>query len=347
MIENFLTYPEVDPNNRVAVTSTRVTWAALDRNETAYVASDKGVDYFDGDFVHTVTVNMTALVNGSYVNAWGLTNELNSFRVIDNTNGDFLSVTLLGLTAGVIPTINIYECDGGAVYSDSYTPASLTTLYYLTIVRNEAVGTYGTLYCYIRTGSHTGTLVDTLTLTLHTSTKDFRYVHAVNSDNSTATPYPSSGYTEDLTIEGGGASVLPIVIQQQAPVVLTATTATGNAVLYKLGLSAVTAHGHCWKTYAAYLIDGLLPLITDTIVDNGAGSLGAFTSAMTGLTAGVSYIVRAFATNTQGTSYSAGFYFIAGDTTSIMLPGNIAVKGEYLCYIAQGGSRRRLLGDFY
>ena len=345
-IENFQTYPEVDPNNRVTITPTRVTHAALDRNETAYVASDKGAAFFDGDFVHLLTIYVTSTVNGSYVNYWGLTNTLNSFRVIDNASGDYLGLAILGNGVNTF-TITLAECDGGTPYGDSYTTPSIATAYYLKIVRNEAVGTYGTLYCYIYSDAARATLVDTLTLTLHTSKKDFRYVHAVNSDNSTVTPYPGSGYSEDLTISGGGASTLPVVLQYQAPVILTATTATGNAVLYSLGLSAVTAHGHCWKTYATYLVDGLLPLTTDSVVDNGAGTAGAFTSAITGLTAGTAYIVRAYATNTQGAGYSAGLYFIAGATTSIMLPGNIAVKGEYLCYISQGGSRRRLLGDLY
>ncbi len=113
--ENFTTYTEVDPNSRITKTSTKVTWAALDRNETAYVYKDKGVDFFDGDFTHLLTVYMTTLVNGSYVYAWALTNDLNSIRVIDNANGDALGVWLGGLTAGVIPTITLYELDGGTV----------------------------------------------------------------------------------------------------------------------------------------------------------------------------------------------------------------------------------------
>ncbi len=198
-IKNFATFTEIDPNSRITKTATRVTWAALDRNETAYVYNDEGAGYFDGDFTHLITTKMTSLVNGSYVYTWALTNVLNSIRVIDTANGDALGVALLGLTAEVVPTIFLYELDGGTTYTDSYT-ATLATPYYLKIVRDEAVGAFGTLYCYIYSDATLITLLDTLTLTLHTSKKDFRYIHACNSDNSSATPYPSSGYSENLEI---------------------------------------------------------------------------------------------------------------------------------------------------
>ena len=48
--ENFTEYTEVDPNARISVTKTRVTWTAITRQEEAYVYIDKGVDYFAGNF---------------------------------------------------------------------------------------------------------------------------------------------------------------------------------------------------------------------------------------------------------------------------------------------------------
>lgn len=194
-IENFGDYTEVDPNTRITKTSTRVTWTDLDRNETAYVYRDMTEDYFDGDFTHVFTVYITSTINGSYVNCWALTNDLNSCRVIDNASGDYLAAHIIGtLTAR---TIGITECDGGTTYTDSYV-ASQETAYYLKITRDETVGTYGTLYCYIYSDPLRTTLLTTLSVTLHSSKKDFRYVHACNSDNSSATPYPESAYIENL-----------------------------------------------------------------------------------------------------------------------------------------------------
>ena len=209
-LEDFTGYSEVDPNSRISKTATRVTWASLDRNETAYTYKDKTTDYFDGDFTHLLTVNATACADGAIIAFWALTNDLNDLRTIDNANGSWLSITMFGTGGGVWITLD--ECDSGSVFEDSYV-ASKNTPYYLKVVRDESVGTYGTLYCYIYSDPARTTLVDTLTLTLHTSKKDFRYIHAVNTFNASTTPFLGSGYTENLNLfeaEAGYAATYPI-----------------------------------------------------------------------------------------------------------------------------------------
>jgi len=74
------------------------------------------------------------------------------------------------------------------------------------------------------------------------------------------------------------------------------TTATGHGTISDLGDSAVTQHGHCWS-------ESENPTTADSKTEEGAGSLGAFTSDITGLTPSTLYYVRAYATNFQGTSY--------------------------------------------
>ena len=83
-VENFTTFIETDPNSRIAVTSSKVTWTSLSRNEDAYVYKDKGEDYFDGDFSHLITVKMTAGVKDGRVYLWGLTNEIDDMKAIDD-----------------------------------------------------------------------------------------------------------------------------------------------------------------------------------------------------------------------------------------------------------------------
>ncbi len=85
---------------------------------------------------------------------------------------------------------------------------------------------------------------------------------------------------------------------------LTTTTVTGIAKTSAVsggnitndGGSAVTARGVCWSTSANPTVD----LATKTV--DGAGS-GSFTSNITGLIAGVTYYLRAYATNGNGTTY--------------------------------------------
>ncbi len=333
-IEDFGTYTEVDPNSRVTVATRRVTHTALDRNETAYVYKDKGAAFFSGDFVQLITVFMTALSNGSVVFAWGVANTLNDFRTIKDASGNWLGISLVGTGAGVVPTIVLGENDGGSVFTDSF-PGSLATPYYLKIVRDESVGSFGTLSCFIYTDAARTTLVDTLTITLHTSKKDFRYVYAVSSDNLPATPITGSGYSENLEISTSLSTALQVTTQPMTDIITT--TVTGDGTIVDTGLSSVTAHGHAWNT----LID---PLTSDNNVDNGAGSAGVFTSSITGLTVGQKYFVRAYATNTEGTVYGANATFIAGNIGSLLILGNISVVQTRLHYVDDDGKERYLEG---
>ena len=99
------------------------------------------------------------------------------------------------------------------------------------------------------------------------------------------------------------------------------TTATGNGNITSLGSPNPTAYGVCWNT-------GGTPVTTDSKVDKGAASsTGAFTASMDGLTASTTYHVRAFATNTLGTSYGGEVTFkTAPGINSVSVPGNGTYK---------------------
>ena len=63
--------------------------------------------------------------------------------------------------------------------------------------------------------------------------------------------------------------------------------------------SEVSAKGVCWAEQGA--VSGL-PVVGENCTDEGGG-FDAFVSMMTGLAPGVSYVVRSYATNTDGTVY--------------------------------------------
>ena len=65
----------------------------------------------------------------------------------------------------------------------------------------------------------------------------------------------------------------------------------------------------CWDTSAT-------PVITDSHATNGTGE-GAYTVAMTGLDPGTKYYVKAYATNSVGTSYGAEVTFGTKQTISV------------------------------
>lgn len=133
----------------------------------------------------------------------------------------------------------------------------------------------------------------------------------------------------DMLFEEWGEPATPQVSTEECTSI-SLSTATGNGSIIDLGSSAVTQHGHCWAT-------SVDPTTSDSKTSNGAGSLGAFTSSITGLQEGTVYYVRAYATNSTGTSYGNNVFFTAGESHSHMEPGNIAVKTTTLRYIGEDG----------
>ena len=99
------------------------------------------------------------------------------------------------------------------------------------------------------------------------------------------------------------------IVTTQAVSAISTTTATGNGEITNLGASDPTEHGVCWSTTAS-------PTTGDNKTEQGGVSAtGVFTSNITGLTAGTIYYVRAYATNSVGTSYGDEVSF-----TSLIAP---------------------------
>ena len=116
-----------------------------------------------------------------------------------------------------------------------------------------------------------------------------------------ATNTAGTSYGGDVTFTSLG---MPTVTTQ-AVTAITTTTATGNGNVTVLGVPNPTQHGVVWGL-------ALNPTTADSKTTDGAVSAtGAFTSAITGLTPGTLYHVRAYATNTVGTSYGVDVTFTA------------------------------------
>ncbi len=122
--------------------------------------------------------------------------------------------------------------------------------------------------------------------------------------------------------------VPPTVTTASVSNLLTTTAICGGNVIDD-GHSNVTARGVCWSTSSN-------PSIADFKTVNGTGT-GAFTSNLTGLTAGATYHVRAYATNDMGTSYGDDVVF----TTPFLVTFNVDmstalgfIPGADLVYIA-------------
>jgi hypothetical protein len=111
---------------------------------------------------------------------------------------------------------------------------------------------------------------------------------------------------------------------------ITKYAASAGGTITSNGGSAITVSGICWSTTAT-------PTTSDTKTTDGTTS-GTFTSSITGLTAGTTYYVRAYATNAIGTSYATAQSFttlstasnnpvLASTTTATSISANSAILG--------------------
>jgi uncharacterized protein (TIGR02145 family) len=132
------------------------------------------------------------------------------------------------------------------------------------------------------------------------------YTYRVYSNNSSGN---SLTYTNELTLTTANIINLPSVTTSAASSITTSTALSGGAISNDGG-AAVTIRGVCWNTSP----NPTISLSTKTI--NGTG-IGAFTSNITSLSANTTYYLRAYATNSVGTSYGNEVSFITASPPTI------------------------------
>ena len=150
------------------------------------------------------------------------------------------------------------------------------------------------------TGNHTtdGTGTGIFASTITGLTPNTTYHVRAYATNSTGTAYGG----DSVFITTSSTIALPTVTTSSLNAI-TATAAAGGGNVTADGGATVTARGVCWSTTAN-------PVATGNHTTDGTGT-GIFTSAITGLTAGTLYHVRAYATNSVGTAYGGDSIFTA------------------------------------
>lgn len=144
----------------------------------------------------------------------------------------------------------------------------------------------------IATGDHSietggaGSFYSDLTLL----TPGLTYYSRAYATNSVGTAYGNEiSFTTNFTTIS-----LP-TLTTSAVTAIGSTFATCGGNISSDGGGTVTARGVCWSTATN-------PVATGNHTTDGNGN-GAFVSSLTGLTVGITYYVRAYATNSEGTAY--------------------------------------------
>jgi len=155
------------------------------------------------------------------------------------------------------------------------------------------------------TGNHTtdGTGPGIFTSALTGLTASTTYYIRAYATNAVGTAYGNEiSFTTSATSGG-----LPTIITAIVSAISSFTATCGGHVIADGG-TAVTVRGICWSTSHN-------PVVTGNNTNDGSG-LGAYSSHMASLTPSVTYYVRAYATNSNGTAYGAEESFTTTSTSS-------------------------------
>lgn len=202
--EDFTSYVEEEPDDRIQKTANHVDHAT-DRDELAYLVSDKTVDHF-GDFTHYFNARfyVTALRPVGIV--WMLSNELGDFKSLATANKTALCINFYKHIDAGDYRVQLKEAYNGTEYSDVWNiGVSIDGVWkYFKVVKSGVTLTVTIYPTSIDRMTNTNA-DDILTLTLHADHK-FRYIFACNTYNDGASGYTSDDDIENLEIEEGTIS---------------------------------------------------------------------------------------------------------------------------------------------
>ncbi|MDY6827234.1 MAG: hypothetical protein SVV67_08725 [Bacillota bacterium] len=172
--EDWTEYTERDLNGHITVAANTIT-ADLGLGEDAYVYYDLGGDIISGDFEYRVKAKINS-GNGIAVFA-GFSDTVADLFSLQTAGGHEICVKGYGDGSNYV----IYLSESYGVYEGTdWLSVDAGVDYYLKVVRDETVGTNGTVYCYVYSDENYSVLVDTLTLAL-SGKYDYRYIMAAQS----------------------------------------------------------------------------------------------------------------------------------------------------------------------
>ncbi len=243
----------------------------------------------DGSDTGSFTSSLTSLTPGTlyHVRAYA-TNSVGTSYGGDSTFTTLTTPTVT--TAGITLVDPTTASGGGNVTSDGGDSVTVRGVCWGTSANPTTADSHTT------DGSDTGSFTSSLT----SLTPGTLYHVRAYATNSVGTSYGGdSTFTTSIAPTVTTASITSI----------TSTTASGGGNVTDDGGDSVTARGVCWSTSAD-------PTISDSHTTDGSDT-GSFTSSLTSLTPATLYHVRAYATNSVGTSYGGDSTFTTLQTFTI------------------------------
>jgi uncharacterized protein (TIGR02145 family) len=291
-------------NGGATVTVSGVVWSTT---STPTISDSKTID---GVANGTYTSTITGLNPGTlyYVRSFATNSVGTSYGA--QTSFTTLNTATISPTASATSITSSTATSGGTITADG---GSAVTSRGVVFGTSSLSSTFS-----VTSGTGTGTYTISLTGLLPATTY---YVRSF-ATNSVGTVYGAE--TSFTTI-----AIAPTLTTTAASSITKYGASSGGTITSNGG-STITASGICWSTTAT-------PTISNSKTTDGTTS-GTFTSSITGLTAGTTYYVRAYATNAIGTGYGAAQSFttlssssnnpvLASTTSATSITANSAILG--------------------
>ena len=261
-----------------------IVWSTTTLSPT--IAINEGLTS-DGAGIGTFTSLMSQLTHFTnyYIRAYATNSAGTSY-------GDYFGFRTLPVapsisTTSVSGTTYFYTYSGGTISSDG--GATITA-------KGVCWSTSPNPTIALTTKTNNGTGTATFTSTISGLTPVTSYYVRAYATNSAGTSYGQEVVFTTLAIQ-------PTLTTTVASAITSSTASSGGAISSDGG-ATITAKGVCWSTSTN-------PTIALTTKTNDGTGTATFTSSISSLTPGTMYYVRAYATNSVGTSYGNEITFSA------------------------------------
>ena len=216
-------FTQTDPSAHIADYADCIVVTTLNTNENAYHYKDYGASYFNGNYILTGALNVTAFATGSGT----MLTLLSLMNAITDGNGtEDKHCVILDYVSSSTYTLKAREVSGATGYNSSASSTLNTNQpYWIKAWRDTSVGTYGTLYLAVYNDPTMLSQVgSTLSLALHDNgTPDvaaFQYFYPLQSWNT--------GSSRTTTFTFGGVSAVKTVGGTLAGDIVTTASFVGS-----------------------------------------------------------------------------------------------------------------------
>ncbi len=299
------------------ITTRGICWSNLTASPTISDART-----MDGNGIGSYNSTIAGLKSGTsyYVRAYAT-------NIVGTAYGPVKACTTT--SSGTIPTgvtttsissiLQTTASSGGSISSDGGTPITSRGVCWSNTTASPTIANAKTI-----NGTGIGTFTSLISGLLPATTYYVR-AYATNANGTAYGPVLNFSTQPNITVPFGITTSLMSSITQ--------TSALGGGSITDDGGSTISARGVCWSNSISP------PTISNNTTNNGNG-IGSFTSSIFGLTTGITYYVRAYATNNVGTGYGNVITF----TTLSLMVGQ-SYQGGVIAYIFQPGDTYYKAGE--